>query len=70
MYNVNDPNIIDTLTVLTGNKDIAVNLYNDAVHIYKIVKIPNFIIQQDMNTKVWSINACNVSNVITKSLTT
>jgi hypothetical protein len=66
MYNVNNPDIIQILTDLTGSKETAVTLYNEAIYLYN--KLNNEVFSVHLHRGNWVLVIDGITELMDKSL--
>lgn len=68
MYTINDPDIIEKLTQLTGDRQLAVNLYTNATYICEKLRISSFHVQQKDGQ--WAVVFNDIAEAINKTMIT
>jgi hypothetical protein len=66
MYNLNDPDIIPTLTALVGDRKKAVDLYLAAQHVCEITEGDTFTVR--MEDSEWIVPIDNITSSMNNAL--
>jgi len=65
-YNINNTNVINELTALTGDREVAINIFEQATHIYNTMKEEVFHVR--LVDKQWRLVVDDICTKMDKHL--